>query len=75
MDPRPRPAPECAFIARFASREQRVIDAVAHNELLRLRGERFRLGVERRGLGLGQQGPDLLEHVVVGSHAVVLSNR
>ena len=44
--------------------ECRCVDGVLGHELLRLRGEGHRLGLERGRLGLGQQRPDLGEHRV-----------
>ena len=41
--------------------EHRPVDPVARHQLLRLGRERLRLGVEGRGLGLGEQGADLVE--------------
>jgi hypothetical protein len=49
---------------------QGVVDGVAGHELLGLRRQRLRLGLEARRLGLGQQGPDLGQDRVVNRRAV-----
>ena len=59
----PEPAAD-GFFRRWrslAALEHRPVDPVTRHQLLRLGRERLRLGVEGRGLGLGEQGADLVE--------------